>query len=286
MCRSLAQGGRRCPDLARYHAMPVTQIAPAHRQDIPDVEWLDDATMDKVWDHGEAAGCNALRILEQLRAEEPQVTDDVMDVAHTAEGWCHGLAFRMKSPHSLARKLDLEFDKAAAVAATTGAGPIDPQKVADQEADDAVRYTICVKDTDQVVPALGTTIDGLREHGWTIDKIKDSYLSDNSYKGLHIIARAPSGRPVEVQIHSQESIDVKDIIHTDYEIARSADVEPDERAAAGDRCVIASRQIRNPAGLDALYPAGIADTDGVTAVFHGANIRKKEYTGGVQGGAS
>lgn len=57
--------------------------------------------------------------------------DDVMAVAHTAEGWCHGLAFRMKPPHSLDRKLDLEFDKAAAVAATTGASPIDPQKVAD-----------------------------------------------------------------------------------------------------------------------------------------------------------
>lgn len=149
-----------------------------------------------------------------------------------------------------------------------------------------MRYTICVQDTDQVVPALGTTIDGLREHGWTIDKIKDSYLSDNSCKGLHIIARAPSGRPVEVQIHFRESIDVKDITHTDYEIARSADVEPDERAAAGDRCVIASRQIRNPAGLDGLYPAGTTDTDGVAAVFHGANIRRKACTRGVQGGAS
>ncbi|UJH70376.1 hypothetical protein [Ornithinimicrobium sp. INDO-MA30-4] len=57
---------------------------------------------------------------------------------------------------------------------------------------------------------------------WEPVEIKDSFLSGNSYKGGHLIARTPQQRVVEVQIHSTLPISVKEEIHGDYEITRAS----------------------------------------------------------------
>lgn len=276
MCRSLAEGGRRCLDFDRLTAHDVAHYAPAPRDGIEDVAWRDDAgAMERTTRYSKAAACWSLTILEEVRNEEPDVTAAVQSVAAGIGGRCHGLAFRMKSPDSLARKLDGVMEAASRKQRDQ---TLNAEAIARRESDDALRYTIVLECHEDLPRGLERSIDHLRTQGWEPIEVKDSYLSGNSYKGLHLIARTPERRVVEVQLHSEESIGVKEAIHGDYEIARDLNQSRADAFAAGQRCIEASRQVVSPAGLARYYPAGRSDDGGATGLVGGVPIRKKAYT--------
>lgn len=281
MCKSLAEGGKRCFDLERLSAHDISHFAPEPAEGIEDVAWRTDAgAMGRTLAYPKAAACWSLTLLEEVRDEEPAVTAAVRTAAVAAGGSCHGLAFRMKSPDSLARKLDNEM----AGASKQGGGQLDVESIARKEADDALRYTVTLERHEALPSGLERTLDSLRAQGWQPVEIKDSYLSGNSYKGLHIIARTPEQRTVEVQIHSGESISVKEAIHVDYEIARAQSSSRADRRAAAQRCIETSTQIPTPAGLEAYYPAGRGDDGSAKGQVRGVPIRKKAYTRSEGGG--
>lgn len=280
MCRSKAEGGKRCLDVQRYQQLGIEHFAPEVREGVPPVAWVSGAggkeALESTWAHGQAPACWSLTLLEEIRAEEPAVTADVMAVAAASGGRCEGLAFRMKSPESLARKLHDEFQ-------TLGPAE-DLEAVARSEADDAIRYTICVADSRPLTGALESAIAGLRDRGWEPLEVKDSYLDANSYKGLHIIARTPAGRTVEVQVHSDSSLRIKEEIHGAYETARSRDAPLSSKVAAIGACVEASSVLATPAGLDRYYATEHPDRAAVGSVL-GVKIRKKAYSADEKGGA-
>lgn len=282
MCDSLAEGGRRCLDFDRLTSHDVDHFAPAPREGIDDVAWRSDGeAMERTKGYRKEAACWSLTLLEEVREEEPAVTSAVRSAAAGAGGRCYGLAFRMKSPDSLARKLDNEMEAAG----SQGGGPIDAEGIARREADDALRYTVAIEQHDELPTGLERTLEGLRAQGWEPVEVKDSYLSGNSYKGLHIIARTPTGRVVEIQVHSERSVGVKEDIHVDYEIARDLTRPRAERRAAARRCIETSRAVESPPGLAGYYPAGSEDDGSAKGQVKGVRIRKKAYTraeGGVR----
>lgn len=283
MCKSLAEGGRRCFDLERLSSHDISHFAPEPAEGIEDVAWrTDGGAMGRTLAYPKAAACWSLTLLEEVRDEEPAVTAAVRTAAVAAGGSCHGLAFRMKSPDSLARKLDNEM----AGASKQGGGQLDVESIARKEADDALRYTVTLERHEALPSGLERTLDSLRAQGWQPVEIKDSYLSGNSYKGLHIIARTPEQRTVEVQIHSDESIDVKESIHFDYEIARDQGSSRADRRTAAQRCIETSEQIPTPTGLEAYYPAGRGDDGSAKGEVRGVPIRKKAYTRSEGGGTT
>lgn len=275
MCDSLAEGGRRCLDFDRLISHDVAHFAPAPREGVDDVAWRGDGeAMERTKGYRKEAACWSLTLLEEVREEEPAVTSAVRSAADAAGGRCYGLAFRMKSPDSLARKLENEMEAAD----SQGGGPIDAEGIARSEADDALRYTVAIEKHVELPTGLERTIEGLRAQGWEPVEVKDSYLSGNSYKGLHIIACTPLGRTVEVQVHSEQSIKLKEKIHVDYEIARDQSRSRSERRAAGRRCIEASKAVGTPPGLGGYFPAGSEDDGGAKGQVRGVPIRKKAYT--------
>lgn len=282
MCESLAEGGRRCLDFDRLTSHDIDHFAPAPTDGIEDVDWRSDGdAMQRTKRYRKEAACWSLTLLEEVREEEPAVTSAVRSAADSAGGRCYGLAFRMKSPDSLARKLDNEMEAAD----SQGGGPIDAEGIARREADDALRYTVALEGHDELPAGLERTIDSLRAQGWEPVEVKDSFLSGNSYKGLHVIARTPTGRVVEVQVHSERSVGVKEDIHVDYEVARDLTRPRAERRAAALRCIEISRGVESPAGLAGYYPAGGEDDGRAKGQVRGVPIRKKAYTrdeGGVR----
>lgn len=276
MCKSLAEGGRRCLDFDRLTSHDIAHFAPAPADGIDDVAWRDDeGAMERTTSYRKEAACWSLTLLEEVRSEEPAVTAAVRSAAADVGGSCHGLAFRMKSPDSLARKLDNEMAKASR---QQRAQPIDVEAIARAESDDALRFTIALERHEDLPTGLERTIESLRAQGWEPLEVKDSYLSGNSYKGLHLIARTPEQRVVEVQIHSEQSAKVKESIHEDYEVARDRSRSRADTRAAAWRCIEASRQVPSPSGLAEYYPAGRSDDGEATGQVGGVPIRKKAYT--------
>jgi hypothetical protein len=82
-----------------------------------------------------------------------------------------------------------------------------------------------------------------------------SYVDGSRYKGLHAFLLA-HGERVELQVHSDESIDVKERTTPLYEIERDRDQPPAAREAARRECIALSDQMKQPAGIDNLKELG------------------------------
>lgn len=254
MCQLSCDGGRRCPDYDRLKASTAADFAPEHREDVPDVVWAQDDLSDLWNDEADtrSATCAGLLTLEDIKPREPENTSSVMAVAEKAGASCSGLEYRVKSPHSLSRKIRTEQEEAAAQHSEHQQSP--EQIAAGMK--DITRYTITHADHDQVAPTAEKTVTELQAQGWQISQIKNSYHDGNSYKGLAIIGTAPNGATSEFQIHSEHSLAVKEQSHLPYEIYRDPHQPPKKRLEAKAECQRLATQVPTPKGLDKLTHIG------------------------------
>jgi len=208
-----------------------------------------------------ALGAAVARTLADKRVE-PAITSAMMAAVepegNTAE--LEGLAARVKSPGSMARKIK---DKSM----YTGRSEADVAA----SLKDTIRYTVRARDRNDLVETARRVADRLVAQGYEFEEVESFYAEDAPYKGLHATVRdRKSGTRVEVQFHSEESLEVKEGPlgsggmrhggnHEDYEFYRSAEnvrKHPWECSRAYDRCVERSRRLQEPAGLDELKTLG------------------------------
>ncbi|RII06993.1 hypothetical protein DSC45_34765 [Streptomyces sp. YIM 130001] len=145
----------------------------------------------------------------------------------------------MKSAGSLARKVATRYQK-------------NPNRSPQEHLNsmtDVVRYTIVSRNTDTVFSDAREMASSLRKLGWTMVEADHSYTEGATYKGLHFLARHPSGETVEIQAHSEQSMAVKDKNHIDYEVSRDLATPIADRVAANERMVARSATLRAPAGI-------------------------------------
>lgn len=218
-------------------------MRPDTAPDRPDVAWSDDpaATPERLYQDypDEVAGAVVNRLVE-AKSLELEMTSDVLAVLPT-HARMHGLKFRIKSPDSLARKLNLKYE----------VDPFsEPAEIIDRITD-VIRYT-AVAAPEQVVPTAQTVVSQLVDRGWTVVEVEQSYADGNSYKGLHVIVRHPGGMSAELQFHSEASQQVKDHTHLDYETVRNTSVPAEERVAKSQQMVRAWAEVPTPAGIEEL----------------------------------
>jgi hypothetical protein len=186
---------------------------------------------------GEGATTRSLAMLARAADVERRVTADFA-AAVPSQAVSHHLKNRMKSPQSLARKLS-ESDDARGVASP----------------EDLLRYTAVVPDPDDLVDAATDLVRSLQTKGWVMDSANHSYVDGSRYKGLHTFLRR-EGELVEVQVHSQESIDVKTQTTGLYEIERDPRQTKQARDTARSACISLSAGLREPAGIAQLTELG------------------------------
>lgn len=76
-------------------------------------------------------------------------------------------------------------------------------------------------DHNSIAATTKKTISDLKSKGYTVNEVDNKYQDPTSdYKGVHIGAVSPSGQQIELQIHSKESMKVKETIHPMYDVAR------------------------------------------------------------------
>lgn len=187
---------------------------------------------------GVAATRRSLLMVAGVAEVERAVTEEL--VAAVRPGTvAHQLESRVKSPQSLARKLS--------AANSYRSKPSQPE--------DLLRYTIVVKEPDDLVDVAGDTVQALRADGWAMESAHHSYVDGSRYKGLHTFLRTHSV-VVELQLHSRESIDVKTQTTPLYVIERDPLRNKEARTGARELCIALSDGMRQPAGIDGLSELG------------------------------
>lgn len=248
MCRACAEGGRRCPDLRRLRTVRLADLQPSARENAPAVNWgSHPSTPEELFNKHPAAVAGAtIAALKKTVANEPQATIDVL--ASVPEGVrAHGLGFRMKSPDSLARKI-------ASKAKATGRSPYD----VNDRLTDVLRYTAVTSSSADVVDVTQTTARNLRDRGWQVEEAEHSYVPGNPYKGVHVIFRsAATGQALELQVHSEQTIAIKDeVSHELFEVLRDDDQSPHARYDADQALREAWADVPAPRGLDEFRSLG------------------------------
>ena len=115
---------------------------------------------------------------------------------------------------------------------------------------DVVRYTAVV-DHDSIVDATLRTAKNFKELGFEVVEIDNKYLeSDPVYKGMHMLIQDSRGTAFEVQIHSEQSLEVKNTIHPLYEEARELKPEDPEVVVLKNKMREVTRTLPTPKDVD------------------------------------
>lgn len=252
MCRSCAEGGRRCIDHRQLRELTIEDLRPESSPALPDVDWdQDPPSPARLYEQYEPEVAAAtIQTLQQVRAAEPDITRTLTDAANSsgARMTPELLAWRVKSPQSLARKIAKKKRSRPDSPAATIAGNLT----------DVVRYTAIVEEHERISEHAATMAADLDRRGWTVIEAEHSFVDGNPYKGLHLLVRTRTGQVVELQVHSAASQAIKDRHHGDYELERDYDLPVAERATAHRRMVKAWAALPAPTGIDGLVLGQVA----------------------------
>lgn len=144
------------------------------------------------------------------RAKEKGISKDLIGIADEDGSMMYGLDFSVKTGKSVRNKLDRKADaveEKGDAAVVSGMG-------------DLVRYTQ-LTDHDSIASTTKATVAKLQEKGYNVIEVDNKYQDPKSdYKGIHIGAVSPTGQTIELQVHSRESMRVKETIHPMYDVSR------------------------------------------------------------------
>ncbi|HEX7162711.1 MAG TPA: hypothetical protein VF223_15920 [Trebonia sp.] len=99
------------------------------------------------------------------------------------------------------------------------------------EVPDAIRFTLCYPHGHYAESVLAD-VDRLKAEGFELIKLKNLW-SDNQYKGINSQwRRLETGSRFEMQFHTPESLEAKELTHQAYERIRGSDATPTERREA------------------------------------------------------
>lgn len=192
---------------------------------------------------------------DKALAAEPKISEDMYDIAKDlgndvngpGEGGHTALEFSCKTAKSVADKIERKRKDATD---NNREPKSDEEYVKDMG--DLVRYTQ-MTDHNRIAESTNKTIDALKSKGYSISEVDNKYLDPSSdYKGVHINAISPSGQQFELQIHSSQSMDVKNTIHPMYEVFRNVNTPAAEKAKLKAEMHAISQALPMPKGIDSV----------------------------------
>jgi hypothetical protein len=123
------------------------------------------------------------------------------------------------------------------------------------EVPDAVRFTLCYEH-GRYADGVLADVDRLKAEGFELIKLKNLW-TDNQYKGINSQwRRAETGSRFEMQFHTRESLEAKELTHQAYERIRGLDATPAERREARALQRRVNALLPTPPGTDRIrnYP--------------------------------
>ncbi|OWP85266.1 hypothetical protein BWK59_01115 [Flavobacterium davisii] len=179
-----------------------------------------------------AEALKARELLSKLKLIEHQVTDDLVGLANKNGGKMEGLDFRLKSEESLIRKLQLD-------------GINTPMN-------DVLRYTTTFDDAT-FVKGIENTLNDLKDKGYEVVKLKNTFVDGSMYKGININMKNPNGQIFELQFHTPNSFNMKqNINHTLYEEYRLLDENSTRAIELKNLMINNSNSVINPINVQTI----------------------------------
>lgn len=241
MCRSCDEGGRRCSDHSTLKKVDLEALRPgAVSTEIPEVEWGSVPTAQDLYDtYDPDVAAATIEALQRVSKQEPTITAAVV-AAVPEDCRTDGLAFRVKSPASLARKIATKAEQRPDLGAHDVSATLT----------DFVRYTVVAPKPERLASCATETMGELQPNGWTVIEAEHMYVDQNPYRGLHVIARhEDSGQDVEIQFHTEQEIAIKNEFHVQYEVERDRSIPRGQRAKAREEMVVAWQDVERPPGV-------------------------------------
>lgn len=190
-----------------------------------------------------------------------KITSDMIEVGNALGSRLMGLENCYKGAASTSRKVDTKRDSDKAKAEEMRAHGINPPESLTNKTDeqyisgfgDVVRYTV-MSDHKNMVSTVNKTISEMEKRGYKTAEVDNKWTDPNSesYRAVHMTFESPDGEKFEVQVHSSESMEVKEKSHKFYEKARKypkGSQEYEKNMAESKRCW---KEIEPPDGIETL----------------------------------
>lgn len=216
---------------------------------VPELRWTADYDQKKLEAKHEPAVVDAtLPLVKKAMAAEPRVTADFLNALPDGAR-PHGLEHRIKSPGSIADKIDRKSDTV-------------PVSVTAGKMNDVVRYTSVVPTNKDLIPSAKLIVENMTAEGWQITQAQHSYVPDSPYKGIHCTMKSEEfGVSVELQFHTEKSQAIKDETHGLYEFARDPRTPAVDKNTADAQLRKASEAIAHPDDLETFRTLGGVDVE-------------------------
>ena len=176
-------------------------------------------------------------LVAEGKAEEPKNSALMQGAVKAAGARLEGLQHATKSYDSLTRKLATKVEKGATA------------KEAAASIRDVSRYTV-VASPATYADTVRAVVGRLEAQGYKFEGRfwKNTWEPGQSYRGLNATMYSPSGRPIEVQFHTEESLVVKNANHEDYEEQRLPTTTPAEFSRLEDAMQARALSLTSPPG--------------------------------------
>lgn len=197
-------------------------------------------------DLGPGVSKSAQVAYDKARENEAKITPKLQEIAGGLSCEMRGLEYSVKTASSTRDKIERKRHDALK---SGKAAPSDEEIV--KGMGDLVRYT-AVSPHDQMSGTARKFMDKLSEEGYTVTKLENKWLDPKPYNGIHLDVVSDAGQKFELQIHSNESLSVKDKLHPLYEERRKTTTSDKRKAELDEEMMNLSKSLNRPKGIDDL----------------------------------
>lgn len=173
--------------------------------------------------------------IKAAKRAESHATKSLIEAIRAGSGHLEGLDFRFKGKESLKRKI---ADKSAKKG-------VSREEYA-RQITDALRYT-SISNDESFTADFYTTKKELEQRGYVMVEITNTiWDEDKPYRGINTLIQSPNGYIFELQFHTPNSIEIKEINHKLYEEQRLATTTKEEKIKLNRQMIENAKSIKTP----------------------------------------
>lgn len=192
------------------------------------------------WETEKESKVIAQQLIDQAHKEEPQVMKDLNASVNAGSGHLEGLKYRFKGEGSLSEKLVRKsLEKGISV-----------QDYA-KKVTDVLRFTN-QSDAEHLASDFHTVKAELEKRGHKMIECTNTFKEGESYKGINTLVKSPSGYTYELQFHTKQSLEIKEINHKLYEESRKVGTSKERKDALNLEMARNADSVIHPRNIDSV----------------------------------